>query len=337
MSDEEKFRLEEGKVKTWIVNIDSTGKKLWDKTLFTVGNSLQSDQIGLAIQTKEGCYAFANYTAAGIGGYKTQANWDTVGHAPDYWIVKFCDTVNATVPVISFISSDTSFCDEGGKCIDFFDQSTGKPTTWQWFFPGAIPDTSTLQNPTNICYYTPGTFNVTLIAANVYGSDTLTVSPLINFTTGPSVPVFTLSHDTIFCSHATSYQWYFNGTLVPGATDSFYVATGDGLYAVMITDGNGCSRLSDGFPVSINELSYFGGIKIYPNPAGKELRIKNGEFKINTIEICNVLGEEVYKGSPLFWRGAGGEALDVSALPKGVYVVQLSDGDHIYRSKFIKD
>src|SRR5437016_1044775 len=79
----------------------------------------------------------------------------------------------------NFISSDTTFCDETGKCIDFMDLSTGNPITWQWSFPGATPNNSNQQNPANICYYNPGTYPVTLIVSNSTAGDTLKVSPMI--------------------------------------------------------------------------------------------------------------------------------------------------------------
>src|ERR1044071_1002991 len=46
----------------------------------------------------------------------------------------------------------TTFCEESGKCLDFFDVSSNNPTSWQWSFPGAVPSSSTAQNPVHICY-----------------------------------------------------------------------------------------------------------------------------------------------------------------------------------------
>ncbi len=73
---------------TWVVKIDSMGNKKWDKTIFTTGTE---NNVGHAIQSKDGCYVVGSYTGAGIGGYKSQPSWDSGG---DYWILKFCmDTV----------------------------------------------------------------------------------------------------------------------------------------------------------------------------------------------------------------------------------------------------
>lgn len=74
-----------GMEQIWMVKTDSLGIKQWDKTVFTIGH----DESGFAIQTGAGCYTAANYTNAGIGGYKTQAPWN---NSSDYWIIKFCDS-----------------------------------------------------------------------------------------------------------------------------------------------------------------------------------------------------------------------------------------------------
>jgi PKD repeat protein len=59
-----------------------------------------------------------------------------------------------------------------GKNINFIDQSLHEPGAWEWSFPGGIPATSDQQNPENIVYNTPGTYNVSLRAINEVGSHT---------------------------------------------------------------------------------------------------------------------------------------------------------------------
>jgi hypothetical protein len=61
----------------------------------------------------------------------------------------------------------------------------------------------------------------------------------------PPKPVITVYGDTLESSPATTYQWYYEGTIIPGARGQRYVATKPGNHTVEITDGNGCSALSD--------------------------------------------------------------------------------------------
>lgn len=66
-----------------------------------------------------------------------------------------------------------------GTAVQFSDYSAGQPTAWNWSFPGAIPSTSTQQNPVAF-YNTPGTYPVTLITSNAIGGDTITYNNYIN-------------------------------------------------------------------------------------------------------------------------------------------------------------
>lgn len=67
-----------------------------------------------------------------------------------------------------------------GNAINFTDLSQGQPWTWIWHFEGANPSSSTDQHPRNIRYNSVGHYDVTLIAQNMLGSDTLTLENYIN-------------------------------------------------------------------------------------------------------------------------------------------------------------
>lgn len=152
---------------------------------------------------------------------------------------------HAQKPVAKFSASDSTLC--AFDCINFTDSSTNNPTQWLWTFYGANPLTSTVQNPATVCYLNSGRFGVRLVVSNSYGSDTLTVDSLINVNMAPPVPVITQStglSDTLRVSTDTSYvsyQWYYNSTLIPGATDSVLVITQSGNYNVSVKDAFGCT------------------------------------------------------------------------------------------------
>ena len=238
------------------------------------------------------------------------------------------------LPVAQFASSDTTFCDESGKCINFFDFSTGNPTSWHWLFPGAVPDSSHFQNPDSICYYVPGTYPVTLIVTNSAGTDTLTVTPLITLANPPAPATITLSHDTLFSTHAAGYQWYYNGGPVAGATDSFYVYTSTGTYAVMISDGTGCNVLSSGFIITgLSSLSFGDGFGVRPNPATDELVVSHRLLINGEIEIYNALGEKIYS------KATDGiqEIINCKPFAAGVYFIRLTYEKGSFTEKFVKE
>lgn len=70
--------------------------------------------------------------------------------------------------------------------VQFFDLSTNNPTSWNWTFEGGTPSTSTVQNPV-ITYSTPGTYAVSLTAANSTGNNTKAKNDYIIVSLGTGV------------------------------------------------------------------------------------------------------------------------------------------------------
>jgi len=85
---------------------------------------------------------------------------------------------NTSPPVVNFQTTGSPNIGAGSQ-IDFQDLSTGLPTSWQWIFEGGTPNTISVQNPNNITYAAIGTYDVTLIASNSFGSDTLVIPDYI--------------------------------------------------------------------------------------------------------------------------------------------------------------
>ncbi|GAB4320904.1 MAG: hypothetical protein Kow00127_13230 [Bacteroidales bacterium] len=74
--------------------------------------------------------------------------------------------------IAGFYASQTVI--SAGAEIDFFDQTFGNPVSWQWTFEGALPATSTEQNPQGILYPETGTYDVTLTVSD--GTETVTIT-----------------------------------------------------------------------------------------------------------------------------------------------------------------
>ena len=136
-------------------------------------------------------------------------------------------TVNADVqaPFANF-SANQTVVDEGTN-ITFTDLSTNNPSNWVWSFPGGMPATSTLSNPT-IQYNTAGTYDVTLIASNAAGNDTETKVGYITVSAGAVAPQAnfmadqtavnegtTISFTDLSSNTPTNWVWSF-----PGASPS---------------------------------------------------------------------------------------------------------------------
>ncbi|MGB6036138.1 MAG: PKD domain-containing protein, partial [Cryomorphaceae bacterium] len=96
------------------------------------------------------------------------------GQAEDYTIILLG---NEAPPVANFNVADQSI--QPSETIQFNDLSINLPDTWQWYFEGGSPETSTEQYP-NVQYNSEGTFDVELIVANAFGSDTLLMTDYIS-------------------------------------------------------------------------------------------------------------------------------------------------------------
>jgi len=238
----------------------------------------------------------------------------------------------------NFISSDTIFCTEAGKCISFTDQSTCSPSSWQWSFQGASPNSSTLQNPDSICYYYPGTYSVTLIVTNATGSDTLAATPLIIVRNPPPSPVITVhGNDTLCSTPEASYQWYRDGSPVAGATGQCYIVTQSGTYSVQGSDSTGCTSISAGVLFTDIEVEMPYMVSVYPNPATEQLVVSGLSFEVDaTLEIYNVFGEKIYSRQLETGNRKPETVIDIYSFTAGVYFIKIKNDKKIGMIKFIK-
>lgn len=224
-----------------------------------------------------------------------------------------------------------------GTCTNFTNLSVNA-NSYLWSFPGATPVTSTDVNPSNICYNTPGTYPVSLIASNGIASDTLTLNNYITVYPYPPPQGIAQSGDTLFANPgAVTYQWYFGGNLIPGATNDFYVATQSGDYNVVATDVNNCEVEAAIFDVTASvktEIENFSGLEIFPNPVGDEMEIhlvRQLKSTENEISIFNALGEKIYSS----WIHSSLK-INCDFLSPGLYRVEMNDGKNVFRKSFMR-
>jgi hypothetical protein len=94
----------------------------------------------------------------------------------------------------------------------------------------------------------------------------------------PPVPVITQVGNTLTTSPAAGYQWYYNGNLIPGATQQSYTYTTGGVFTVTVTNSNGCSSSSSpytgarmvGSGLRNGQILYH---QVYPNPVNDRATI----------------------------------------------------------------
>lgn len=148
-------------------------------------------------------------------------------------------------PTANFTSNHSNpIC--GGTVVNFTSTSSGNPTSYNWSFPGGIPSSSTLQNPT-VTYNTPGSRNVTLTVSNVGGSDTETKINYVVVASGPSANFassanFNTVSFTNNSSNAVSYAWNFGDGNTSNATNPTHTYASAGTYSVSLVATNSCGN-----------------------------------------------------------------------------------------------
>jgi PKD repeat protein len=84
--------------------------------------------------------------------------------------------------IADFVTLTQTIC--VGNTIVFCNKSQNNPTTYQWFFQGGSPATSSVANPT-VTYSSLGVFQVKLIATNAYGTDSLMMNNYVSVSSPP--------------------------------------------------------------------------------------------------------------------------------------------------------
>jgi PKD repeat protein len=236
-----------------------------------------------------------------------------------------------TLQPVALFNAPNNICP--GTCTNFTNTSLNA-TSYNWTFTGANPSVSTDVNPTGICYNTPGQYDVMLIASNATGSDTLLLQNFINVYPYPPPQGITMGGDTLYANQgAVSYQWYYNGVLIPGATNYFFVVTDGGNYNVVCTDANGCEVEAAIFDVPAGlPQQEISSIRIYPNPVSEQIFIASDEMIAGDLLVYNSLGQQIIKSRVSSFA----LTVDLRKYAPGIYLIELPLAYRKYYKKFLK-
>lgn len=252
-----------------------------------------------------------------------------------------------SLPVADF-SADNLNISPGGS-VNFSDQTTNNPISWFWTFTGGSPSSSTQQNPQNIVYSTVGCYNVTLVAVNSNGSDTIIKSCYINVSTGGApVADFTatstiigqgdsVSFFDLSLNNPTQWQWIFtNGnpsvSTLQNPQNIKYNNLGCFDVTLISSNGNGSNSKVKTCYIYVNPLGVDGSnvensvIQISPNPNDGKFQVSGSGFHAKKLEIINVLGGKVFEKTISPKLETWNVQLEIS-IPKGIYFLKV-DGEN---------
>jgi hypothetical protein len=129
-----------------------------------------------------------------------------------------------------------------------------------------------------------------------------------------------------------SYQWYFNGVAIPGASSQFVSIYEDGDYQVEVKDINGCFVKSVPFKTpALSVGTVYGNVfvNVYPNPFNEEIRVEASK-KVQ-VAIVDITGKVVIPNT-------SESIITTSQLASGMYFMKIftEDGTLIETRKLNK-
>jgi hypothetical protein len=214
--------------------------------------------------------------------------------------------------------------------------NAGPGYMYQWYKNGNL-----IPGATSITYNTnkSGYFQVEVSLAG--GCSVLSATHGISVIAKPNANI-TAPNGTSLCASVKlkasygggySWQWYLDGSPIPGANDYLYFPTVAGSYACRVTNASGCSRNTPAIAVTAcKEGELVDGVitetfDIYPNPTIGEFVI---DMTLNTtatsadMQLLNIMGEIVYNNSVSVNNGSIIESIQLNDnVPSGMYIVKV--------------
>jgi hypothetical protein len=247
-------------------------------------------------------------------------NVRTMGFATDLgayeW--KTCNWVNAIITP----SGPTNFCIPDSVRLT----ASANPLynhVYQW-------NGGTFTGP-SITVKTSGYYKVVVVdstgcrsAAGMMVNAVATPTPVITRT------VNTLSVPAIY----GTYQWYYGGVIISGATNPTYNLSKTGSYTVKVTTSvAACPGTSAAFTVStlsVANAAASANLDVFPNPASGRLNIRldapGGTDKIQ-LTLRSLTGQTVWSNEFRMQKAEFEHSIDVSKLAAGVYFLSVdADG-----------
>ena len=188
--------------------------------------------------------------------------------------------------------------------VSFSDASTGSPTSWQWTFTGATPNTSTSRTP-SVTYSNSGVYSVSLTVKNAQGiSSTINRNAFIVVGKQPTGDFLYnangLSVNFVNQINTNGLNSYFSWNFGDGTGSNLenpshtYLTTGN--FNVVLTVTNSCGTTTIPKSVRIqstplSEIDIKNKVLLYPNPASDRFIIETlNDTKVDYFSISDIFG-----------------------------------------------
>jgi hypothetical protein len=252
----------------------------------------------------------------------------------------FAVTVNPLPDPAGTITGPNEVC-SGSSGVVYSVTSIANATGYTWTVPTGVNIVAGANTRSITVDFTPTAASgiITVMGTNSCGNGIVSPSFAVTVNPIPARPVVTNTGDTLHSSAPTGNQWYFEGTLLIGATGQTYVATVSGYYWSVVNI-NGCS--SD---TSNHKLILVTGIaphaatvvNLYPVP-------NDGRFNVAittalpesfSFGVYNNLGVKIYEEANVEVSGSIIKVIDLRPVPNGIYTVIIKSAQQQVIKKIV--
>lgn len=212
---------------------------------------------------------------------------------------------------------------------NFLSVAETEGAVYQWYFNGEV-----IEGATSFSYTASNGGIYTCQVTNAFGCSSLS-EPFIYCE--PVTPVYDPVANEVYVDNVfSSYQWFFNGLPLDGATTFYVVDPASGNYGIQVTTDYGCTTNGAVITVVNNVIDPNAtAFILYPNPFESELNIQSENLsEVQHIRIIDQVGKVVMNTSE--WNAVGGRIqVDLSSLPSSIYTIQLLNKDNSTYSRVI--
>ncbi len=235
-----------------------------------------------------------------------------------------------SIPSIS-ASGNLNFCQGDSVTLSVNPNNS----TFQWY----LNDTTLMIGEVNdnLTINASGAYSV--VETNQYGCNSLSANDTVIVYPIPASPNLIVNGGFINSSATGNLQWYFNGVIIPGATQANLLYADTGLYTLSVTNSFGCinsSTINITTPNGIYQISNNHVFSLYPNPVKNTLNISNSNAAdiIVNIAITDINGANVYHENQVNLNSTP-VSLDISNLGNGVYFVSIFNNQIRQQQKIV--
>ncbi|MCB2409817.1 beta strand repeat-containing protein [Hymenobacter lucidus] len=200
----------------------------------------------------------------------------------------------------------------------------------------------------NLGTSTAGTYTVTNTVAASGSCASATATTTVTINARPATPTLSVQYNgpttTLTSSATTGNQFYLNNVAIPGATGQTYVVNTPaqyGSYTVVTTSSAGCASLPSLALVVSSSVKPLAGssLSVYPNPTHDgQLTVElSGYRAATTLSVVNALGQQVFTTAVPASGGTSKQAVNLSQLPAGIYILRAATEGGIDTRRIVKE